>query len=112
MPDAEDEVGFEHGWVLLRYCDYDISRYAICQGESTLMAVAPTIGGLLGERVRELRKKRGLTQVEFAALCGVPQSRISTIENGSRVPNVETVIRLARALGCKVTALMSVFDKS
>jgi transcriptional regulator with XRE-family HTH domain len=76
------------------------------------MAVAPTIGGLLGERVRELRKKRGLTQVEFAALCGVPQSRISTIENGSRVPNVETVIRLARALDCRVTALMSVFDKS
>jgi transcriptional regulator with XRE-family HTH domain len=75
------------------------------------MAEAPTIGGLLGERVRELRKKRGLTQVEFASLCGVPQSRISTIENGSRVPNVETVLRLAHALGCKVTTLMSVFDK-
>jgi transcriptional regulator with XRE-family HTH domain len=75
------------------------------------MAVAQTIGGLLGERVRELRKRRGLTQVEFAALCGVPQSRISTIENGSRVPNVETVLRLAHALGCKVTTLMSVFDK-
>jgi putative transcriptional regulator len=60
--------------------------------------------------VRELRKKRGLTQVEFAALCGVPQSRISTIENGSRVPNIETVLRLARALDCRVAALMSVFD--
>jgi len=75
------------------------------------MRTAPTIGGLLGERVRELRKKRGLTQVEFAALCGVPQSRVSTIENGSRVPNVETVLRLAHALGCRVTTLMSVFDE-
>jgi transcriptional regulator with XRE-family HTH domain len=74
------------------------------------MAAPPTIGGLLGERVRELRKKRGLTQVEFATLCGIPQSRISTIENGSRVPNVETVLRLASALGCKATVLMSVFD--
>lgn len=76
------------------------------------MTVTPTIGGLLGERVRELRKKRGLTQVEFSELCGVPQSRISAIENGSRVPNVETVLRLARALDCKVTALMSVFDEA
>jgi transcriptional regulator with XRE-family HTH domain len=75
------------------------------------MAIGPTIGGLLGERVRELRTKRGLTQVEFAALCGIPQSRVSTIEKGSRVPNVETVLRLAQALGCRVTALMSVFDK-
>lgn len=74
------------------------------------MALAPTIGGLLGERVRELRKKRGLTQIEFAVLCGIPQSRISTIESGSRVPNLETVLRLAQALGCKVTLLMSVFD--
>lgn len=74
------------------------------------MTVAPTIGGLLGQRIRELRKKRGLTQVEFAALCGVPQSRISTIENGSRIPNLETVLRLASALDCKVTALMSIFD--
>lgn len=74
------------------------------------MAVAPTIGELLGERVRELRKKRRLTQVQLAERCDIPQSRISAIEKGSHVPNVETVIRLARALGCKVAALMSVFD--
>jgi putative transcriptional regulator len=75
------------------------------------MAVAPKIGELLGERVRELRKKRGLTQVQLSERCGVPQSRISAIEKGSHVPNLETVIRLARALDCKVAALMSVFDK-
>jgi transcriptional regulator with XRE-family HTH domain len=74
------------------------------------MGVAPTIGELLGERVRELRTKRGLTQIQLSERCGVPQSRISAIEGGSHVPNVETVLRLASALGCKVTALMSVFD--
>lgn len=76
------------------------------------MAVARSIGEVLGERVRELRRKRGLTQVEFSERCGVPQSRISAIENGSRVPNVETVLRLARALNCKVSTLMSVFDET
>ena len=75
------------------------------------MAVAPTIAELLGERVRELRKKRGLTQVQLSERCDIPQSRISAIEKGSHVPNVETVIRLARALGCKVAALVAVFDK-
>jgi putative transcriptional regulator len=75
------------------------------------MAVAPTVGELLGERVRELRKKRRLTQVQLAERCDIPQSRISAIEKGSHVPNVETVIRLARALDFKVAVLMSVFDK-
>ena len=74
------------------------------------MDVERTIGGVLGERVRELRKKRGLTQVEFSERCGVPQSRISAIENGTRVPNVETVLRLARALNCRVSTLMAAFD--
>jgi putative transcriptional regulator len=75
------------------------------------MGVAPTIGELLGARVRELRTKRGLTQVQLAERCSVPQSRISAIEKGSHVPNVETVLRLAEALGYKVTTLMSVFDE-
>jgi transcriptional regulator with XRE-family HTH domain len=75
------------------------------------MGIAPTIGELLGGRLRELRTKRGLTQVQLAERCRVPQSRISAIEKGSHIPNVETVLRLARALGCKVSALMSVFDK-
>lgn len=76
------------------------------------MAVEKTIGGVLGERVRELRKKRRLTQVEFAERCGVPQSRISSIESGAHVPNIETVLRLARALDCKVSRLMAAFDET
>ncbi|HXH95361.1 MAG TPA: helix-turn-helix transcriptional regulator [Thermoanaerobaculia bacterium] len=74
------------------------------------MAVTPTIGELLGERVSQLRKKRALTQFQVSERCGVPQSRISAIEKGSHVPNVETAIRLPWALGRKVTAPMSVFD--
>lgn len=33
------------------------------------------------------------------------------IEHGTRVPNVETVLRLARALNCKVSVLMAAFDR-
>lgn len=75
------------------------------------MAVTRTIGELFGERLRELRQKRGWTQVELAQRCDLPQARISELESGSRAPNLVTMIRLAAALKCNVGALVSVFDK-
>lgn len=75
------------------------------------MPLTRTPGELLGERVRELRQKRGLTQVDLGERLSFPQSRVSEIEKGSRVPNLETILRLALALDCKVSVLMAVFDK-
>jgi transcriptional regulator with XRE-family HTH domain len=75
------------------------------------MPLIRTAGELLGERVRELRQKRGLTQVDLGERLSLPQSRVSEIEKGSRVPNLETILRLALALECKVSVLMAVFDK-
>jgi transcriptional regulator with XRE-family HTH domain len=75
------------------------------------MAVKPTAGRVFGEHLRELRQKRGLTQVDLAERCGFPQARISELERGGRTPNLVTIIRLALALECKVSALVSVFDK-
>jgi transcriptional regulator with XRE-family HTH domain len=75
------------------------------------MTTKRTAGETLGDHVRELRQKRGLTQADLAARLGVPQSRISEIESGSRVPNLVTMLRLAAALDCKPTALLAPFDK-
>lgn len=75
------------------------------------MAASRTPGALLGDRVRELRQKRGMTQVDLGERLGIPQSRISEIEKGSRVPNLETILRLALALECKPSTLMAIFDK-
>jgi len=66
---------------------------------------------LLGSRIREVRKKRGLTQVVLAESSGIPQSHMSSIERGAMLPNLVTLGRLAAALGCKVSALVGVFDK-
>lgn len=65
---------------------------------------------IFGERIRELRQKRGLTQVELAERCGFPQGRISDVEGGRNAPTLLTILRLALALECKVGVLMSVFD--
>jgi transcriptional regulator with XRE-family HTH domain len=76
------------------------------------MPVEQTPGALFGERVRELRQKRGLTQVDLAQRMELPQSRISEIESGLRAPNLVTILRLAVALECKPSALISVFDRA
>ena len=68
-------------------------------------------GRLFGDRLRELRSKRGITQVLLADATGIPQNHISSIERGMKLPNLLTMIRLASALDCKLSALVSVFDK-
>ena len=69
-------------------------------------------GKLFGERLREIREKRGLTQKEVAAATGIPHTHVSSIERGMLMPTLLTILRLAAALDCKVSALTSVFDKA
>jgi transcriptional regulator with XRE-family HTH domain len=75
------------------------------------MTKVRTAGELLGDHVRDLRQECGLTQADLAQRMGLPQSRISEIESGTRVPNLVTLLRLAAALECKPTALLAPFDK-
>jgi len=70
-----------------------------------------TAGELFGHRVREIRMKRGLTQQAIANRADIPQTHVSDIELGFKLPNLLTVVRLANALECTVTDLTSVFDK-
>ena len=58
-------------------------------------------------RLRELRAAKGLTQVQLAKLCGMPQSTISRIESGSTTGvDFETLDRLAAALGVHPSELI------
>lgn len=68
-------------------------------------------GTLFGERLRDLRKKRGMTQVTLAEASGLLQGHVSSMERGVMLPNLLTLLRLAVAMECKVSALVSVFDK-
>ena len=67
---------------------------------------------VLGQRVRELRTKRRLTQQSLAEAAGIPQTHVSAIELGVMLPSLITVIRLAIALDCKVATLVASFDKT
>ena len=54
---------------------------------------------LVGENVRKVRLKRGLTQERFAEKSGFSQQYLSSLENGRRNPSIVTVYELATALG-------------
>ena len=61
----------------------------------------------MGDRIKNLRLQRGLTQEELGAIVGVKKSAIYKYESGL-VVNLkrDTIEKLARALGVRPTTLM------
>lgn len=53
----------------------------------------------VGDRIRILRQRRGLTQVTLAAMCGRGEDWIKRIENGKRGTTLSQLARIAHALG-------------
>lgn len=51
-----------------------------------------------GERIKNIRKQKGLTQHELGELLGVTQSMIAAYENNTRNPKPETLQKIANAL--------------
>lgn len=54
------------------------------------------------EELRRIRKLRGLSQVDLAALSGVSQYTITEVETGRREPRPSTLRKLAEALDVEV----------
>ena len=54
---------------------------------------------LLGARVRALRDALGLTQEQLAERADMHWTFVSGVERGRRDPRLNTIARLARALG-------------
>jgi transcriptional regulator with XRE-family HTH domain len=53
----------------------------------------------LGERIREHRHSKGLTQETLAQTLGLSVAYVSLIERGGRNPPYTTVLAISRALG-------------
>lgn len=66
--------------------------------EERKLMVAQTIG--------QLRKAKGLSQKETAALIGVTQATLSAYERGRNEPPVEIIVRLSYLFGCPVDILV------
>ena len=62
---------------------------------------------LMGNHIRELRQKRGLTQSEFADILSVSFQAVSNWERGITPPDIENLVRIASYFGVLVDSLLS-----
>jgi transcriptional regulator with XRE-family HTH domain len=53
---------------------------------------------LIGERIRQLREEKDMSQGEIQKRTGLLRCHISRVENGRTVPGIETLEKMARAL--------------
>jgi transcriptional regulator with XRE-family HTH domain len=59
----------------------------------------------LGERVKELRKKLGMTQEDLAFKVGVDRSYMGFVERGEKNPTLLRLTKIAKTLKVKLSEL-------
>lgn len=59
------------------------------------------------ESIKEKRILAGITQRDLARMVGVTGGYISQIENGTKTPSVKTLQKIANALGCPLSLLLT-----
>lgn len=57
---------------------------------------------VISDMIKDLRKKRKLTQVQLGKKVGVQKAQISKLENGSGNVTIGTVVRVFSALGSQI----------
>ena len=59
--------------------------------------------------IKKIRKEKGLTQKQLGDLCGIADSNIRKYENGKQFPKMETLQKIASALGVSLIELIDEF---
>lgn len=59
------------------------------------------------QNLRHQRLKVGLSQFELYLKCGISPKQLSNFECGERLPNIQNLIRIKRALGCSYGDLLT-----
>jgi transcriptional regulator with XRE-family HTH domain len=65
-----------------------------------------TIRQKFGEKIRELRQSKGLSQEELAFRAGVHRNYLGGIERGERNPALDNMAAIAKALGVDLSELL------
>ncbi len=61
---------------------------------------------IIGERIREIRESKGITQQDLAAACNIEKSNISRIEAGRTNFTISTLYKISVALEVKLIDLV------
>jgi DNA-binding XRE family transcriptional regulator len=86
-------------------------RAATASSNGTVTSNGSTNGEIdghrLGARIRALRLAAGLTQAELARRTGIHRPNIARVEAGRHTPSLETLARLATAIGVPTTRVLT-----
>nr|WP_213974942.1 helix-turn-helix transcriptional regulator [Tepidanaerobacter acetatoxydans] len=65
---------------------------------------------ILGNRIKTLREREGLTQIEFAKILNISNTTLSQYESGQRVPSDEIKTKIADFFGVTIDFLLGRTD--
>ncbi len=60
----------------------------------------------LGQRIKALRARSGLTLEQLSRQCGVSRAMLSTIERGEKSPTLPIIMRIAGGFGISLSGLL------
>lgn len=75
------------------------------------MNKSSTLLSQFGKRVRDLRLAKGLSQEDFAAICNLDRTYISSLERGKRNVGLKNVATIAKALAISLSQLFDGIDE-
>lgn len=64
----------------------------------------------LGNRLKEIRTQRGVTQTDLAVQIGVSRKTVNTVENSVFIPSTLLALALAQTLGTSVEQLFYIIE--
>ena len=62
----------------------------------------------IGKKVKQLRERTGITQLEFASLLGVSQVFVCLMEKGLRVPTYKLLLKMGEVLDTQIKEIIEV----
>lgn len=66
---------------------------------------------LIGKRIKERREELNITQIDLGLSIGFDQQRISRFERGLHKPDLESLAKVAKALGVSLDWLIGLSDE-
>lgn len=65
-----------------------------------------------GMVISRLRTEKGMSQENLSAFAGIARSHLTMLENGRKTARIDTVFRIADALGIKPSELIQLAENS
>ena len=79
--------------------------------EQTPAREAASLAKAVCERLKANRLERGLSIYRLSQLSGLNERAIDFIEKGERTPTIDTIARIALAMGVKVSEVINEAEK-